>query len=313
MQINRQQIIGQGDSAAFNKLTEQARLMRNASIVSRDTAQPFRLAGDTIDLYSTDRQLDRVIARHRAQATSNDVLMRAERVEMRLDSQRVEQAWAFGPGRAFAETARQSLEADSLDILMPAQVLRELHAVGAAVAFATPDSTRIANPERDVLAGDTIFAYFDTVTVAPDTLPGSRIREIIAILSASARYQLPSSQGPSCPPGINYVRGRRIVVAFDSGTVQTVSVDSQASGVYLEAAPDSLGDSLAVRCTARPDSGAATGPRPDSIRPDTGGSSPLAYGGTRTRPVADAPRNRGVPLAATLHRSPFLHRPRVHV
>ncbi len=252
--INREQIVGSGDSSTFDKRSEKARLIRNAVISSRDTAQPFRLAGDSIDMFSTNRVMERVVAMHRASATSNDVSMRAERVEMHLDSQRVDKAWAFGPGRAYAETSTQTLEADSLEILMPGQIVQALHAVGRALAVTTPDTARIRNPEEDVLAGDTIIALFDTATTAPDTTPKSTIHEVTAILRASARYQLPSSRGPTCPPGINYVRGAKIVVSFDSGAVKTVEVEEEASGVYLEPVPDSLDPSGTLRCTVPADS-----------------------------------------------------------
>ena len=307
--IDREQISGRSDSASFDKLTEKARLIRNAFILSRDTTRPFRLVGDSIDMFSTDRKLERVVALHRASATSNDVTMRAERVEMRLDSQVVNRAWAYGPGRAYAETSSQSLEADSIEILMPAQLVQALHAVGRALAFGTPDSLRIRNAEKDVLSGDTIVALFDTATTAPDTTPKSSITRVIATRAASARYQIPSSRGAWCPPGINYVRGKRIVVDFDSGSVRTVSVDSQASGVFLEPSADSMGDSTSMRCaspsdsakrdTIKPDSGTPpTTPPPVTIPPRLAAlraSRPLPYRSSSTSLPFDVPPPRGGP------------------
>lgn len=279
VQINREFIQAEADSASFDKFTERARLIRNAFIFSRDTVQPFRLVGDSIDLFSKDRVLERVVAIHRAQATSNEVVMRAERVEMTLDSQKVNRAWAFGTGRSYAETPTQSLEADSMEILMPGQVLRRVNAVGKALAFGTPDTLRIQNPEQDVLVGDTIIAEFDTATVAPDTTPNSIIRQVTAILEASAKYQLPSNRGRACPPAINYVRGQRVVVAFDSGTVQTVTVDSQASGVYLEPliepARDSS-DSTVTVCGVPVDTMPPDSVRGDSVPPAPGTVPPAA-------------------------------------
>jgi len=291
--INREQIVAQGDSAAFNKQNEKARLIRNAFVMSRDTAQPFRLVGDSIDLFSSDRVLQRVIAMHRAEATSNDVAMRAERVEMRLDSQQVDRAWAFGPGRASAETATQSLEADSIEIRMPAQVVQEVHAIGRAFAFGMPDSARIREPERDVLAGDTIIASFDTLTTPPDTTPTSILRRVTASGSASSRYQIPSTRGREFPPAINYVRGKRILAEFVDGEMRTVEVDSQAAGVFIEPEPDTTSrdalpsprsDSLRVD-SLRVDSLRRDSARADSVhraRPDTiSARSSLALNGPR--------------------------------
>ena len=263
--INRELVVAEGDSGAFNKLTEQARLMRGAYVLSRDTARPFRLVGDTIDLFSTDRQLDRVVAIHRAQATSRDLTMRAERVAMQLDSQQVQRAWAFGEGRSFAETPTQSLEADSIDVDMPQQRVRVLNAVGQAVALGTPDTLRIRNPERDLLMGDTIVAEFDTITTPPDTTPKNVMRLVTASGGASSRYQVPSSRGPQLPPAINYVRGKRIRAEFRDGEMETVVVDSQAAGLYLEPILDSLTDS-----TGRtPDSLQRDSLRRDSLRRDS--------------------------------------------
>ncbi len=269
--VDREQITGRSDSASFDKLTETARLIRNAFITSRDTTQPFRLVGDSIDMFSKDRKLERVVAMHRASATSNDVTMRAERVEMRLDpdSQVVDRAWAYGPGRAYAQTSTQSLEADSIEILMPAQLVQALHAVGAALAFGTPDTLRIRNAEQDVLSGDTIVALFDTVTTPPDTAPKSSITRVIATVTASARYQIPSTRGAWCPPGINYSRGHRIIADFDSGSVRTVEVDSQASGVFLEPAADSMGDTTSMRCATPSDSTRRDSVTRDTLTPDS--------------------------------------------
>jgi hypothetical protein len=301
--INREQIVAQGDSASFDKEGEKARLIRNAFVMSRDTTQPFRLVGDSIDMFSKDRVLQRVIALHRAQATSNDVSMRAERVEMRLDSQQVDRAWAFGPGRAYAETATQSLEADSIEIRMPAQVVQEVHAIGRAFAFGTPDTARIREPERDLLAGDTILASFDTLTTPPDTTPKSVLRSVTASGGASSRYQIPSNRGRDFPPAINYVRGKRILAEFVDGEMRTVEVDSQAAGVFIEPEPDTTARDSIPRTAAdsqrvdslRRDSLQRDSVRADSIRrtrPDTiGARSSLALSGSRhvQRPEAPSP------------------------
>lgn len=268
--INRELVVAEGDTGAFNKLTEQARLMRGAYVLSRDTARPFRLVGDTIDMFSKDRQLERVLASHRAQATSRDLTMRAERVAMQLDSQQVQRAWAFGEGRAFAQTPTQSLEADSIDVDMPKQRVRVLHALGQAVAEGTPDTTRIRTPERDLLLGDTIVAEFDTVTTPPDTTPRSVMRVVTATGTASSRYQVPSQRGPHLPPAINYVRGARIRAEFRDGEMQQVLVDSQAVGLYLEPILDSLADSTtAGRDSAQRDSAQRDSARRDSLRRDS--------------------------------------------
>lgn len=263
VQINRTSIVGESDSASFDKVTERARLIRTARIINRDPKQPFRLFADTIDLFSKDSVLERVVALHNANASNADVVMQAERLDLRFVEQKLDRAYAFGPGRAKATTSSQTLVADSIYVLMPDQRVREVQAIGMAVATGNPDTLKIKSEDRDILRGDTVIAWFDTVTSPTDTAERAKIREIKAKGSASSLFQIASKQGPSAPPGLNYVRGKRIHVVFDSGQVRDVTVDSAASGLYLEPAPDSLADS-----TKRPP---ATPPR----RPP-GPGSPVA-------------------------------------
>lgn len=298
--ITRNDIVGRSDSATYDKITERARLIRQAKVVNSDTAQPFQLVGDTIDLFNRDRVLDRVLALHSAVATSRDLTMRAERLDMRLVDQKLNRAYASGRSRARATTPEQDLEADSIEIELPAQRVRALRAYGRAVASATPDTSRIATTERDVLRGDSLRADFDTARVARATRPAAtarppanaadseritltpqetprggnvsdsvtqpRIRELRAFGNASSYFQLPSGNGATRRPAINYAQGEQIRVVFDTGAVRTVLVDSTARGIYLE--PDtSTADS-----TRRDSSGAVVmqdGVRRDSVRRDS--------------------------------------------
>lgn len=244
VQINRAALLGESDSASFDKLTEKARLIRSARIVNRDKEEPFRLFGDTIDIFSTQRKVERVVARHTANAANNDVVMSAETVDLRFDDQKLSRAFAFGAGRAKATTSTQVLEADSIAVRMPEQRVRQFKAVGRAVATGLPDTTKIKSDDRDILRGDTVTAWFDSSAAAiADTTQRTKIKEIHAVGAASSLFQIASKEGPKSPPALNYVRGKMIFVVFDSGQVRFVTVDSAATGMYLEPAADSLSDS----------------------------------------------------------------------
>lgn len=248
VQIARTDFTGHSDSASYDKLGQRSRLIRSARIANTDAKQPFKLTGDTIDLYNNDaRKLERVVALHTANAVSQDVLLNAEKIDLRLTDQKLERAFAFGKGRAKAHTSQQELEADSLDIWMPQQRVREVRALGRAVATGLPDTLKIRSEDRDILRGDSVFAKFDTVRSAKDTAEKPHVRDIHALGHASSFFQVPSRQGAKFPPAINYARGRDILVAFDSGTVRYVQVDSSASGVYREPVVDSLSDSTKRR------------------------------------------------------------------
>lgn len=250
--ITREKIVGRADSSAFNKTTQQVRLVRSARIRSTDSVQAFTLVGDTIDLFTTDKKLNRVFASHSASATNKDLVLNAERIDLRLKEQQIDEAYAFGPGRAKARTPQQNVDADSLRIVLTDQRPREVRAIGSAVALGVPDTLKIKSTDRDMLRGDSVFAYFDTLQAPTDTVKQSKIKEIRAFGNASSLFQIPSTKGPTAPPAMNYVRGQRIFVQFDTGSVRNVRVDSSASGLYLEPAPDSLADSSATAPPAKP-------------------------------------------------------------
>lgn len=251
VQINRTTLQGEADSASFDKVAERSRLIRTARIINRDPQEPFRLFGDTIDVFSKDQALEKVVALHRGNASNNDVVMLAERIELRFNEQKLDRAYASGKGRAKATTPSQTLVADSIFVRMPLQRVREVRAIGAAVATGNPDTLKIKSEDRDVLRGDTVTAWFDSTLAPADTTQRARITEIHARGSASSLFQIASKLGPTAPPGLNYVRGRSIFVAFDSGQVLDVTVDSAASGLYLEPDSSSLSDSTKNRPAAR--------------------------------------------------------------
>jgi lipopolysaccharide export system protein LptA len=245
--IKRNNITGEGDSATYEKLTERARLIRQARVTNSDTSQAFRLVGDTIDMFNKERRVERVLALHNANASNADFVLRSERIDLRLVDQKLNRAYASGTGRSKATTRQQELDADSLDIMLPGQRVSEVRALGGAIATGVPDSLKLKSEDRDVLRGDTVIAHFDTAKVVGDTSRRTRVREIEAQGNASSLYQAPSKQGPSFPPAVNYLRAKQIVIAFDSGEVRHVTADSSASGLYLEPVTDSLADSSAAR------------------------------------------------------------------
>ena len=271
VQIDREQINARSDSAAFDKVTEKSRLIRGARIVNRDSAQRFTLVGDTIDMFSKARKLERVVARHKSVATRTDLVLTAEVIDVRLKDQELEEAFAFGAGRAKATTPQQDVMADSMRIRLADKQVREVRAVGDAMALGSPDSLKITTTDKDILRGDSIFAFFDstaadTAKAAPpvarpttnaDSTTGPKVTEIRALGNASSLFHVASAKGRQTPPSINYVRGVRIFVNFDTGAVRDVRVDSAASGVYLEPAPDSLTDTLSVSPAPRRGQGGA--------------------------------------------------------
>ena len=218
--------------------------MRSPSIVGRSD-RPFKLSGALIDLYSRQRLLQRVVSSAQARAESEDMTLTSDTIDLRVAQNRLERAYAWGAKRARVVSPGNDIVADSLDVVMPGQKIREVRALRKAFAQSLPDTLRIRTPERDWLRGDTIIARFDSVP-ASDTARRPRVREVVARGSASSYYHIAAQNGDPTRPGINYVRGRTITVALQDQQVRTVTVADSAAGVYVEPSTDSA----AVRAPA---------------------------------------------------------------
>lgn len=288
--VTREDVVARGDSVTLDSEREVTVLMRGPSIEGR-RERPFRLAGQRIELTGADRRLRRVVSTGTATATSEDLTLASDTIDLRVAGDLLQRAVAWGASRARASSPTQSLVADSIDVTMPAQRLREIHAVRGAAASGQPDSTRFRADTVDWMRGDTIVALFDTVpalapravisraagrdTTRQDTIATAgadsartRLRELHAIGNARSYYHLAPADSAMRRPAINYVTGREIVVAFQDQQVSRVTVVEQASGVYLEPTNAAPVDSARAPAGAAPP--ARTTPRlpaPTAPRP----------------------------------------------
>ncbi len=239
--VVRPELTATGDSLYLDSGSGLLRIMRQPRIVGTKD-RPFTLVGETIDLLSRQRKLNRVISKNAAEAVSQDLKLQSDSIDMRVANDRLQRAVAWGKSRAHATSATQSLVSDSIDVSMPNQRVREMHAVRRASAEATPDTLKFRATEKDRLTGDTIVARFDTMPApAHDTSNTPHIRELVAMGNATSLQHLPPRDTTLCRPAINYVRGRVITVTFDSSQVSKVTVinEDKAGGLYLEPNPDS--------------------------------------------------------------------------
>jgi lipopolysaccharide export system protein LptA len=232
VEITRTSVRANSDSAFVDTEREFVRLMLSP-VVTGQGERPFTLRGGVIDLFSRERQLERVLATPAGHVVSGDLELLADSIDLRLVSEQLQAAYAWGPGRARATNPDRDITADSIYVSTPNQRLREMHAVGDAFANSIPDTATVTSNERDWISGDTLVARFDSAA-AGDTsraLP----RELVATGNARSFYQFGNPEGVRDRPTMNYVRGRVITIAFADGEVSTVTVTDQASGVYLEA------------------------------------------------------------------------------
>jgi hypothetical protein len=213
---------------------EFMRLLRSPRIEGRRD-RAYRLTGRVIDVHSRTRQLERVIAKGGAGAVSDDMTLTADTIELRVASDLLQHAVAWGAAGARAVSPTQTITADSITVAMPGQRVRTVVASRSAYAEARPDTARIPTREMDWLRGDTIVARFDSAARArSDTSRQPEIRQLVAKGEAKSFYHLPPSDSTARAPAINYVTGEVITIAFDSQRVARVTVGGQRAGLYLE-------------------------------------------------------------------------------
>jgi hypothetical protein len=279
--VVRPELTATGDSLYLDNGSGFLRLMRKPKMVGTK-GRPFTLVGETLDLMSRQKKLNRVLSKTGAEATSEDLNLKSDTIDMRVTDDLLQRATAWGKGRAHAMSPQQNIIADSIDVIMPKQRVREMHAIRGAVAEGSPDTAKFhATPEqKDRLMGDTIIAYFDSIP-ANDTVTKPRIRLLVAIGHASSLQHLPPQDTTLRTPAINYVCGKRITVTFDSAKVKNVKVedsDPPCGGMYVE--PDSSHK-------APPGSKPPTTP---AGTPPAGGTPPRSPAPTPTTPAIPAKR-----------------------
>jgi hypothetical protein len=253
--VVRPQLTATGDSIYADGGSGLLRIMRGPKIIGTK-GRPFTLVGETIDLITRRRKLDRVLAKASAEAQSEDLNLKSDTIDMRVTDDLLQRAIVWGKSRARATSPSQTVTADSIDVLLPGQRVRELHALRGAVAEGMPDTARFVFEERDRLTGDTILARFDSIP-ASDTTSRPRIHQLLAMGHATSLRHAAPEDTTLCRARVVYTRGRLIDVRFKAGVVDSADVvdrDSLSAGVALDPKPDSIN-----RCSVlRPRAAAAT-------------------------------------------------------
>ena len=254
--IERPDLLSTSDSAFVDKVKEFARLTMTPRVVGRGDRH-FTLDGDIIDIYSKAHEVERVKSTGHANATSDDVTLKADTIDLRIAKQKLQEAFAWGRSRAHAKSKDQDITADSINVVMPDQTLRTMFALGNAIAESNPDSTKIKSKTLDFLRGETIIARFDSLTAA-DTVRQPSVKQIFARGSKDARaqsyYQVARNGEPRTDePNINYALGDSITVTFRQRQVFEVRVRGHAEGFYDELAADTTKTkALKDSATAKP-------------------------------------------------------------
>ncbi|HXD48138.1 MAG TPA: hypothetical protein VN600_05165 [Gemmatimonadaceae bacterium] len=288
--ITRPNLSATADSAFIDQGHETMRLMKHP-VLKGTTSRPFTLTGTVIDMYSKNRKLQRVLSRPNAVATSDSMTLKSDTIDLRVHDDQLDHAYAWSGGdsthagnRARVISPSQNLTADSLDVAMPNQHVRLVHAVRRALAESKPDTTRFKLDKPDTLnwlQGDTIVAHFDSLA-AGDTTKNPPIRQLVASGHASSLYHMAPSDTSIHRPAINHVVARVITIDFDQQKVGTVTTVDSVLGVYLEPKPDStsrkraLADTVKAKPKTKPGAAPATGAKPPTSAPSKPPSTPPA-------------------------------------
>src|SRR6185436_7069519 len=115
--IDRNDLVAKADSAFLDGRAnaETMHLMYKPTVEGRE-GRKFKLEGDVIDAYSKDRKLQRVVARAKAHALSQDLDLVADTIDLRMSNDAMERAIAWSKsGQAKATAPGQAITADSID------------------------------------------------------------------------------------------------------------------------------------------------------------------------------------------------------
>ena len=145
--IERPDLLSKADSAMLDQGREVVALRIRPRVEGRGERK-FTLEGVTIDILSRQRRAERVVSRGNARATSDEMRIEADTVDLRIANDKLSRAIAHGPKRAHATQAGRDITADSIDVDMPGQVLRAMVAVRGARAEGIPDTTKIRSKAR---------------------------------------------------------------------------------------------------------------------------------------------------------------------
>ena len=199
----------------------------------------YTLVGTRIELGLEHREINLVKALAQAKATGDDWTLTADTIHLLVAAKKLQQALAWvGEGskaRAHAVSSLYTIDADSIAVDTPEEVLTESRAYRNALSRAKRDSAT-APADIDWIAGDSLTARF----VQEKDSTGrehSRLQQILARGAARALTHHFDDRDSTAAPAINYSRGQRIAVQLRGAKVDRIVVAGKADGVHLEPRP----------------------------------------------------------------------------
>ena len=243
--IDRSDFAARGDSMQLDQAAGVAVLVGKPRVEGK-SARPYTLTGTRIELGLQGRDIRQVKALGDGVATGADWRLTADTIHLHVDRKKLQRAFAWGPRdsvRARAVSTLNTIQADSLALDLPDEVLTEARAFGHAYSTSKKEPSKkesvkkdsAATPEMNWIAGDSLTARWMQVPDSAGT-PKSKLYRLIARSSARSFTHL-ASEHDSMGPSLNYSRGKVIDVVLKGDKVDRVTVTGQANGVQLEPKP----------------------------------------------------------------------------
>jgi hypothetical protein len=297
--VDRDSVNAVADSLEYDETLGALFLAREASL----TTSAYRLSAATIRLDIPQEEIRNVLAREEAILEGEDLWLLAPTISLVMDQGQVQRLIAVrappedsvappaGSRRNVPDEVREKgidefpsrphalaqdflLWADSVEVLVPDEILEEVWAMGTARgeslardSLNTPDTPPLIR--RDWLEGDTIIAIFvpnaDSSAVAPEDdlipdvpLPPSagvgdqdetatdsaayRLDHLVAKVRARSLYRLaPTDSTAPIEDGrlaIHYVTGDEITIFMKEGEVDRMEVAGATRGIHMEPLAD---------------------------------------------------------------------------
>ena len=259
--IDRSDFAARGDSMQLDQAAGVAVLVGKPRVEGK-SARPYTLTGTRIELGLQGRDIRQVKALGDGVATGADWRLTADTIHLHVDRKKLQRSFAWGPRdsvRARAVSTLNTIQADSLALDLPDEVLTEARAFGHAYSTSKKESVKkesvkkdsAATPEMNWIAGDSLTARWTQVPDSAGT-PKSKLYRLIARGSARSFTHL-ASEHDSMGPSLNYSRGKVIDVVLKGDKVDRVAVTGRADGVQLEPkppAPDTTKKTDSTKATA---------------------------------------------------------------
>ncbi len=242
--IDRSDFAARGDSMQLDQTRGVALLVGKPRVEGKG-ARSYTLTGTRIELALEGREVRLVKALGNGVATGSDWKLTADTIHLHIDRRKLQQALAWGPRdstHAKAVSTLYTIQADSLALDLPDEVLTEARAFGHAFSTSKKDSS--ATAELNWIAGDSLTARW---AQEPDSSgrPKSKLRTLVARGAARSFTHLYNERDSTTGPSLNYSRGRTIDIALKDDRIDRVIVGGRADGVQLEPQPPAPADTTA--------------------------------------------------------------------